>query len=282
MTTKTIKGEIRNKYGSIARTGGSCCAPASSCGSSPASDASKKVGYSDDDISAAPNGANLGLGCGNPVAIASLQKGEIVLDLGSGGGFDAFLAAKKVGSTGKVIGVDMTPEMIERATANAQRGGYANVEFRLGEIENLPVDDNSVDVIISNCVINLASNKSRVFAEALRVLKPGGRFMVSDTVMTQPLPESIQKSVAAYMGCVSGALMKEEYLSMLRAAGFAKAEIVKDSPLDFTSAIRDLGFQVDIKPAELAKIIATLDKSITSITVSAVKKDAGHKNARKN
>jgi SAM-dependent methyltransferase len=280
MTTKTIpekiiKDEIRNKYGTIARTGGSCCGPASSCGSSPASDASKKVGYSDDDIAAAPDGANMGLGCGNPVAISSLRKGETVLDLGSGGGFDAFLAAKRVGSDGRVIGVDMTPDMIERARANAKAGGYANVEFRLGEIEALPVDDNSVDVIISNCVINLAPDKSRVFAEALRVLKPGGRFMVSDTVMTRPLPEAIQKSVAAYMGCVSGALMKDEYLSRLRAAGFAKAEIVKDSRIDFASAIKDLGFQVDIEPAELARIVTTLDKSIASITVSAVKKDTG-------
>jgi len=279
---KTIKEEIRNKYGTIARTSGSCCGPASSCGSSPASDASKKVGYSDDEISAAPDGANLGLGCGNPVAIASLRQGETVLDLGSGGGFDAFLAAKKVGPAGRVIGVDMTPEMIERARANAKRGGYSNVEFRLGEIENLPVDDNSVDVIISNCVINLAPDKGRVFAEALRVLKPGGRFMVSDTVMIRPLPETIQKSVAAYVGCISGALMKEEYLSMLRAAGFAKAEIVKDSPIDFASAIRDLGFPTDKNPAELAGISEALQDSITSITVAAVKEGAGRKNAKRN
>ncbi|MGD0079827.1 MAG: arsenite methyltransferase [Methanoregula sp.] len=279
---KTIKDEIRNSYGTIARTGGSCCGPAPSCGCSAASDASRKVGYSDDDLSAAPDGANLGLGCGNPVAIASLRQGETVLDLGSGGGFDAFLAAKKVGPAGRVIGVDMTPEMIERARANAKRGGYSNVEFRLGEIENLPVDDNSVDVIISNCVINLAPDKGRVFAEALRVLKPGGRFMVSDTVMIRPLPEAIQKSVAAYVGCISGALMKEEYLSMLRAAGFAKAEIVKDSPIDFASAIRDLGFPTDKNPAELAEISEALQDSITSITVAAVKEGAGRKNAKRN
>ncbi|MGB7788998.1 arsenite methyltransferase [Methanoregula sp.] len=279
-TEKTIKDEIKDKYGTIARTGGSCCGPAS-CGGSPASDASKKVGYSDDDISAAPAGANLGLGCGNPVAIASLRQGETVLDLGSGGGFDAFLAAKKVGPAGRVIGVDVTPEMIERATANAERGGYSNVEFRLGEIESLPVDDNSVDVIISNCVINLAPDKSRVFSEALRVLKPGGRFMVSDTVLTRPLPEAIQKSVAAYMGCISGALMKEEYQSRLLSAGFARADIVKDSPIDFTSAIRDLGFKVDIEPAELDKIVAILDKSVTSITVSAAKRDTGREKARR-
>ncbi|WP_321506669.1 arsenite methyltransferase [uncultured Methanoregula sp.] len=276
-TEKSIKDEIRNNYGAIARTGGSCCGPASSCGCSPASEASKNVGYSQDDLSAAPDGANLGLGCGNPVAIASLRNGETVLDLGSGGGFDAFLAAKKVGSTGRVIGVDMTPEMIERATANAKAGRYSNVEFRLGEIENLPVDDNSVDVIISNCVINLSSDKSRVFAEAFRVLKPGGRLMVSDTVMTRPIPESIRKSVAAYIGCVSGALMKDEYLSMLRAAGFVKTEILKDAPLkdstiDFVSLIKELGFPVDKKPEELAGISAVFKESISSITVSAFKK----------
>jgi arsenite methyltransferase len=280
---KTIKDEIRSNYGNIARFGGSCCGPAASCGCSPASDASKKVGYSDEDLAAAPEGANLGLGCGNPVAIASLRNGETVLDLGSGGGFDAFLAAKKVGRTGRVIGVDMTPEMIERARANAKAGGYTNVEFRLGEIENLPVDDSSVDVIISNCVINLAADKGRVFAEAFRVLKPGGRLMVSDTVMTKPVPEAMKKSVAAYVGCISGALMKEEYLSMLRAAGFAKAEIVQDSPLkdspfDFAAMIRDLGFPVDKDPAEMARISAVFIDSISSITVTAIKEADGRKN----
>lgn len=276
MNEKFIKDEIRNKYGTIARKSISCCGSASSCGSSPASDFSRIVGYSDDDISAAPEGANLGLGCGNPVAIASLQKGETVLDLGSGGGFDAFLAARRVGSTGRVIGVDMTPEMIERARANARAGGYTNVEFRLGEIENLPVDDNSVDVIISNCVINLAGDKGRVFAEAFRVLKPGGRLMVSDTVMTKPVPEDMKKSIAAYVGCISGALMKDEYLSMLRAAGFVRTEIVKDSslkdsPIDFAAVIRDLGFPVDKDPAETARISAVFVESISSITVTAVK-----------
>lgn len=283
-TIKTIKDEIRNNYGTIARTRGSCCGTGSSGRSSPASDASKRVGYSDDDLTAAPDGANLGLGCGNPVAIALLRKGETVLDLGSGGGFDAFLAAKKVGPAGKVIGIDMTPEMIERATANAKAGGYANVDFRLGEIESLPVDDNSVDVIISNCVINLAGDKGKVFAEAFRVLKPGGRLMVSDTVMTKPIPEAMRKSVAAYVGCISGALMKEEYLSMLRTAGFVRTEIVKDSPLkdstmDFAAVIRDLGFPVDKDPAEMARISAVFIESISSITVSAFKNDAGHKKA---
>ena len=281
-TEKTIKDEIRNNYGTIARTGGSCCGPASSRGSSAASEVSREAGYSDDDLSAVPEGANLGLGCGNPVAIASLRKGETVLDLGSGGGFDAFLAAKKVGPTGRVIGVDMTPEMIERATANAKAGGYTNVEFRLGEIEDMPVDDNSVDVIISNCVINLAPDKRRVFAEAFRVLKPGGRLMVSDTVLTQPIPEAIRKSVAGYIGCVSGALMKDEYLSGLRVAGFVKTDIVKeshlkDSTIDFAALIRDLGFPIDKKPEELAGISAVFKESISSITVTAVKEAAGRK-----
>lgn len=281
---KSIKDEIRDNYGTVARTGGSCCgSAASTCGCSPASAMSKKAGYSDEDLAAVPGGANLGLGCGNPVAIASLRKGETVLDLGSGAGFDAFLAAKKVGSTGRVIGVDMTPEMIGRATANARTGGYTNVEFRLGDIEKLPVDDHCIDVIISNCVINLAADKGRVFAEAFRVLKPGGRLMVSDTVMTKPIPEAMRKSVAAYIGCVSGALMKEEYISMLRAAGFARVEIVKDfplkdAPIDFEAMIRDLGFPVDKDPEEMAAISAVFIESISSITVTAVREDAGRKN----
>ncbi|MFA4876745.1 MAG: arsenite methyltransferase [Methanoregula sp.] len=271
---KKIKDEIRNIYGAIAQTGGSCCGPDTSCGcsSAAASDSSKKIGYSDNDISAAPDGANLGLGCGNPVAIASLRSGEIVLDLGSGGGFDSFLAAKKVGLTGKVIGVDMTPGMIERARANAERGGYSNVEFRLGEIEHLPIDDNSVNVIISNCVINLATDKNQVFREAHRVLKAGGRFMVSDTVLNKPLPAPVRESVSAYIGCASGALMKDEYLSMLRAAGFVKVEIVKDAPFDFDcgcanpTALEGLGL-TSIKDTN-----AAVEKTISSITVSAFKK----------
>ncbi len=188
----------------------SCCGSGSI---STAREISKNIGYSDADIDAVPEGANLGLGCGNPVALASLKEGETVLDLGSGAGFDSFLAAERVGTEGKVIGVDMTPDMLDKARENARKGNYKNVEFRLGEIENLPVADNAVDVIISNCVINLAPDKKRVFDEAFRVLKPGGRLMVSDIVLTKELPAALKNSIEAYVGCVAGASKKDDYLS---------------------------------------------------------------------
>jgi SAM-dependent methyltransferase len=272
---KTIKNAIKNKYGNIAQTGESCCGPAPSCSFSAASDASRSVGYSDNDLSAVPDGANLGLGCGNPVAIASLQKGETVVDLGSGAGFDAFLAAKKVGVTGKVIGVDMTPAMIGRARTNAEKGEYRNVEFRLGEIENLPVEDNSVDVILSNCVINLAPDKSKVFSEAFRVLKSGGRFMVSDTVLERPLPEEIQNSVSAYIGCVSGALRKEEYLTLLRLAGFANVAIVKEAPID-VSGYKHIVLPEDRELADREDILAAFEDNLSSITITAIKEPVSH------
>jgi SAM-dependent methyltransferase len=276
---KTIKDAIKNKYGSIARSGGSCCSSDNLSSQSSASNASRNAGYSDDDLSIAPDGANLGLGCGNPVAIASLRYGETVLDLGSGAGFDAFLAAKKVGVNGKVIGVDMTSAMVERARANADKGGNINVEFRLGEIENLPVDDNSIDVIISNCVINLAPDKRRVFGEAFRVLKPGGRFMVSDTVLERPLPEPIRNSVSAYIGCVSGALRKGDYLTLLRLAGFGKVSIIKETPIDI-SGYKHMVLPEDRELAEREDILAAFENNLSSITVSAVKEPvAGHQNS---
>jgi ubiquinone/menaquinone biosynthesis C-methylase UbiE len=176
-----------------------------------------------------PRGANLGLGCGNPMALASLEKGETVLDLGSGAGFDCFLASREVGPEGRVIGVDMTHEMIEKARGNARKGGYGNVEFRLGEIENLPVADASVDVVLSNCVINLSTNKRRVFEEAFRALKPGGRLMISDLVLSRPLPDRLRDSVSAYVGCIAGAVPKEEYLEALKAAGFQDVGIAEES-----------------------------------------------------
>jgi ubiquinone/menaquinone biosynthesis C-methylase UbiE len=186
------------------------------------------IGYGEGQLGAIPEGANLGLGCGNPTALASLKEGEAVLDLGSGGGIDCFLASNAVGPEGRVIGVDMTPEMISRARENARRGSYGNVDFRLGEIENLPVGDSSVDAVISNCVINLSPDKGRVFAEAYRALKPGGRVMVSDIVLTRELPEEIMNSVAAYAGCVAGASRKAEYLAKVKAAGFEDVEIVSE------------------------------------------------------
>ena len=167
------------------------------------------IGYSKEEMNQVPEGANLGLGCGNPVALASLREGQTVLDLGSGAGFDCFLAAKAVGEKGRVIGVDMTPEMVKKAWENAKKGGYRNVEFRLGDIEYLPVIDNSVDVILSNCVVNLSPEKPKVFAEAFRVLKPGGKFTLSDVVLLRPLPAVLANSAAAYLGCVAGASLKE-------------------------------------------------------------------------
>ncbi len=183
------------------------------------------IGYSADDLRAAPEGANLGLGCGNPIALADLKSGETVLDLGSGGGFDCFLAANAVGPEGYVIGVDMTEEMIATARTNAERGGYANVEFRLGEIENLPVDGGTIDVVISNCVINLVPDKARAFAEAYRVLKPGGRLHVSDIVFDGDAPADLQENVAAYVSCVGGAVHKRDYLSAMAAAGLGDIAI---------------------------------------------------------
>jgi arsenite methyltransferase len=195
-----------------------CCAP----------QASERIGYTQKELDSVPEGANLGLGCGNPVAIASLKEGETVVDLGSGGGFDCFLAAEKVGEKGKVVGVDMTPEMIDRARRNLTKSRHKNVEFRLGEIENLPVADNTADVIISNCVINLSPNKKRVFEEAFRVLKPGGRLMISDIVLLKELPEKIKNSAKAYISCVAGAMMKNEYIALIEKIGFEKVKIVEE------------------------------------------------------
>ncbi|MBI5043374.1 MAG: arsenite methyltransferase, partial [Nitrospirae bacterium] len=222
MKYEEIKKEVRKGYASIAKQGGSCCAPATSCcgGTDPSRDITKKIGYTEQDLNAVPDGANLGLGCGNPVALASLKEGETVLDLGSGAGLDCFLAAAKVGKNGRVIGVDMTPEMIEKARENAEKNSYRNVEFRLGEIENIPAADNSVGVVISNCVINLVPDKKKVFQETYRVLKPGGRLMISDIVLLKELPDAIKASVEAYIGCVSGAILKNEYMETIKAAGF--------------------------------------------------------------
>jgi ubiquinone/menaquinone biosynthesis C-methylase UbiE len=193
------------------------------------SDISKGVGYSDADLAAVPEGANLGLGCGNPLAFSALKEGDVVLDLGSGAGFDSFLAARKVGKTGRVIGVDMTPEMIAKARTNAKAGGYDNVEFVLGDIEALPLPDNSVDVAISNCVINLVPDKEKVFQELNRVLRPGGWFMISDLVLLKELPEEVRTSVEAYVGCVAGAILKDQYLAIIRGAGFEDVRVVDES-----------------------------------------------------
>ena len=270
-----IKKAVRKRYARAARSGQSCCAqPVSCCGSQsePLSSTAPAVGYSEDELKAIPEEANLGLGCGKPTALAGLKPGEIVLDLGSGAGIDCFLAARRVGPTGRVIGVDMTPEMIDRARANASRGGYSNVEFRLGEIENLPVADSSVDVIISNCVINLSTDKPRVFGEAFRVLRPGGRLLVSDLVLTRPLPEEISRSLEAYVACVAGALLKYDYLSAVETAGFKNIKIVteKNFPAELLveeTRVSEMSRALGISPEKLMESLS----SVVSISLRAEK-----------
>ncbi|MFH1086982.1 MAG: arsenite methyltransferase [Chloroflexota bacterium] len=269
-----VRAAVREGYARVAMGGGSCCGPGAQCctGTSTAQVISQKIGYSAEDVAAVPEGANLGLGCGNPVALASLKKGETVLDLGSGGGFDCFLAARAVGDSGRVIGVDMTPEMLDRARQNARRGGYGNVEFRLGEIEHLPVPDGSVDVIISNCVINLSTDKGQVFREAFRVLKPGGRLMVSDMVLLKPLPKTVKDSIEAYVGCISGAMLKDDYLQAIRSAGFQKPSVEAETslPIDaLANAPNAQAILCDLKiPPEM---LSSLAKSVVSMQVAAVK-----------
>ncbi|MGE5604565.1 MAG: arsenite methyltransferase [Bacteroidota bacterium] len=225
-----IRKSVRENYGKVAQSqsGGCCCSSSNCCGSSnnpTAEDISMALGYSSEDVTSVPEGANMGLGCGNPQAIASLKPGETVLDLGSGGGFDCFLAAKAVGPNGLVIGVDMTAEMVSKARKNAAQTSFKNVEFRLGEIENLPIADNTADVIISNCVINLSPEKERVFRETFRVLKPGGRLAISDVVATAKMPDEIKQDIALYAGCIAGASLIGEIEEILKTVGFESIKI---------------------------------------------------------
>ncbi|MEX2461941.1 MAG: arsenite methyltransferase [Paenibacillaceae bacterium] len=258
-----IRQNVRSRYKQIALqeiSSNNCCSPEFGCCDTPVDfDAeSGKIGYSADELSAVPIGANMGLGCGNPQAIAELKPGEVVLDLGSGGGFDSFLASKQVGDQGQVIGVDMTPEMISKSRLNASKGGFLNTEFRLGEIENLPVPNDTVNVIISNCVINLSPNKPRVFAEAFRVLKAGGRLAISDIVTTTELPPEIKNDIESlYSGCISGASAITELELMLRQSGFVDISI---QPKDESKA-----FIKDWVPG------ANIDQYIVSAAIQAVK-----------
>ena len=274
MEDNNIKKIVREGYAKIAKGESSCCNPVKKCcgNADLEQDISKKIGYTEEEMKSVPEGANLGLGCGNPVAIASLKEGETVLDLGSGAGFDCFLAADKVGLTGRIIGVDMTLEMIEKARENARKGYYGNVEFRLGEIENLPVADNSVDVVLSNCVINLSSDKKRVFKEAFRVLKPSGRLMISDIVLLEELPDFIKNSIEAYIGCLSGAILRDEYIEIIEKAGFQQVRIIDETSFPIECMINDPTAQAIIDnlqiPAEEVKGIAN---TVLSIKVSGVK-----------
>jgi ubiquinone/menaquinone biosynthesis C-methylase UbiE len=274
MEKKNIRKVVREGYARIAKQNDSCCGPFQSCCESPdiEGDFSKKIGYSKEELKSVPEGSNLGLGCGNPVALASLKQGETVLDLGAGAGFDCFLAANKVGKKGKIIGVDMTPEMVEKARENAEKSGVDNIEFRLGEIENLPVADNSVDAIISNCVINLSPDKKRVFIEAYRVLKSGGRLMISDIVLLNELPEEIRNSIEAYVGCISGAVLKEEYLKAIKEAGFQDVKIMKETSFPAESVINDPTAKEFIEKFNiLVEKVENVVNSIQSISVFGVK-----------
>jgi SAM-dependent methyltransferase len=271
---RKIRKVVREGYAKIAKNETSCCSEAApcSCTGETSEDISRNIGYSEGELRSVPEGANLGLGCGNPVALASLKEGETVLDLGSGGGFDCFLAANRVGQKGRVIGVDMTPEMLDKARGNARKARYANVEFRLAEIENLPVADGSVDVVISNCVINLSPNKKRVFEEAFRVLKPNGRLMVSDIVLLKELPEIIRKNVKAYVGCISGAERKNKYLQLIKEAGFKEVKIVEEKHFPLKYMINDPTAQAIIRTSKLsAEKIREIGDAVASVKVFGVK-----------
>ncbi len=271
MKDQELKMAVRKGYAQVAKQGKSCCS-SSCCGTSKPEDISRKIGYSEEEMQAVPAGSNLGLGCGNPTALASIKEGETVLDLGSGAGFDCFLASKLVGPNGRIMGVDMTAEMIARAKDNALKGGYNNVEFRLGEIEALPVEDNTIDVIISNCVINLVPDKGKAFEEAFRVLKPSGRLMVSDIVLLKALPEFVRESINAYVGCISGALMKDKYLEAMKSAGFKDINVADESvfPLDcMTNDPTGQAILEDLKISE--KRLKEVEGSIASIKVSGIK-----------
>jgi len=280
-----IRKDVRKGYAKIAKEG--LPTATSCCNSAPPQDElSKKIGYTEDDLRSIPQGSNMGLGCGNPVALASLKEGETVIDLGSGGGVDCFLAAKKVGAKGKVIGIDMTPEMIDKARENARKSTHKNVEFRLGEIENLPVADNTADAIISNCVINLTPNKKKVFEEAFRVLKPGGRIMISDIVLIKELPEAVKKE-AHPASCVQGAIMKDKYVEIIRNTGFQNVKVTEEKQdASFEDIANDPNVKVMVrdkkKNTEELRSISELDEkkkemvkeiltSTVSISVSAIK-----------
>lgn len=271
MKDQEVKLVVRERYAEVAKQEGSCCSSLC-CGTTKPREISKKIGYTEEELGAVPTGSNLGLGCGNPTALASINAGETVLDLGSGAGFDCFLASNKVGPNGRVIGVDMTEEMVARARENASKGGYENVEFRLGEIENLPVEDNTVDVIISNCVINLVPNKDNAFKEAFRVLRPGGRMMVSDIVLLKKLPDFVKDSIEAYVGCVAGAATKDRYLDAIKSSGFVDVAVIEESIFPLDCMTSDPTGQAILKRLEATPDqLKEVESSISSVKVRAFK-----------
>ena len=241
----------------------------------PANDIGKKIGYSNEELSNVPDDANLGIGCGNPTALASIKKGETILDLGSGAGFDCFLASRETGETGRVIGVDITPEMVSQAKKNSEKGGYKNVEFKLGEIENLPIEDDSIDLIISNCVINLSNQKERVFTEAFRVAKPNGRIMISDIILLNDLPDYVKNSVEGHIACLAGAVGKGDYINAIANAGFTEIQINKESPFPIELMLNDPIAEKIVKENNLTeKEIKAIANSIASVSISARKSNS--------
>ena len=270
MDKERVHEVVKSGYAAVARQSGGCCDPVST---GPHADTAARIGYSEDDITGAAADANLGLGCGNPTALASLKAGETVVDLGSGAGFDALLSAERLGPEGRFIGVDMTPEMLERARINAVNAGHARtVEFREGLIENLPVASESADVVISNCVINLSPDKAQVFREAYRVLKPGGRLAVSDIVLSQPLPENIAKMAATWIACVGGASTEEEYLGHMRDAGFENIQYTRKpaGPL-LTPSLQDPMWKAAVELIGEERIKELAD-TVFSYSITAEKK----------
>lgn len=273
MKEKEIKRAVKEGYARIAKQATSYYSSQEGSGYfDNLQEICRRIGYSEEEISAAPPESNLGLGCGNPVALAAIKEGETVLDMGSGAGFDCFLASTQVGPSGKVIGVDITSEMVDKARANARKGGYENIDFRQGDLENMPVADSFVDVVISNCVINLVPNKRLVFKEAFRVLKPGGRLAISDVVLTRELPDFVKNSTRAYIGCLAGAIMKEEYLQIISNVGFSGTSVAAESSFPVQSLLCESGGSAAIEMPQFSpeqqKEIAD---SVLSIKVDARK-----------
>jgi SAM-dependent methyltransferase len=252
-----IVDKVRERYGRIAREEPGCCSPLKDPRGGEETEVASRLGYSEEQLESLPDGANLGLGCGAPIPALELEPGETVLDLGSGGGLDAFLAAPLVGSDGRVIGVDMTPEMIEKATANATRAGLDHVEFRHGRLEQMPVDDASVDAVTSNCVINLVPDKGAVFREVARVLRPGGRLVVSDIILDGAIPDVLSDDLLAYVGCVAGAMQRESYFDLLREAGLSEIEVLHD--IDFLAKLGET------LPPEVHELLAKTGQSIDDV-----------------
>ncbi len=272
---EAVVGNVRGKYATIALEGGSCCG-SSGCGSGGEEAVTLDIGYSKQQLKGLPEGANLGLGCGAPIDHLALQPGETVVDLGSGAGIDVFLAADSVGPSGKVIGVDMTPEMLARARRNAVKAGITNAEFREGRLEDLPVESGTVDAITSNCVINLVPDKAVVFKEIARILKPGGRIVISDIVLDKVLPPEIEKDVYAYVGCISGAALREPYFAMLKEAGLGDIEILKD--IDYGAVVIDHArAEAERLAAKAGVEVESLRGSVRSVTFRARKAAASPK-----